>query len=65
MQNLPQLEPDDYYINNEGLMVFTEKYHIKRGFCCDNNCLHCPYKERESTGKEKTKDYGSNQSAER
>ena len=35
-------EGDDYYIEG-GLMVFTSAYHVKRGFCCQNNCLHCPY----------------------
>ncbi|MCU0324132.1 MAG: DUF5522 domain-containing protein [Spirosomaceae bacterium] len=24
-------------------MVFTEKYHKKRGYCCKNGCRHCPY----------------------
>lgn len=32
----------DYYLEN-GLMVFTETYHLKRGFCCKNRCRHCPY----------------------
>jgi len=41
--NLPALEPDDYYFNEEGLMVFTVKYHLKRGYCCQNGCKHCPY----------------------
>ena len=27
--------------------VFTEKYHLKRGYCCNNNCKHCPYKKEE------------------
>ena len=34
---------EDYYFNEEGLLVFTEAYHIKRGYCCGNNCRHCPY----------------------
>jgi hypothetical protein len=34
----------DYYFNEAGLMVFTEAYHLKRGFCCKNKCLHCPWK---------------------
>ncbi|HMT73086.1 MAG TPA: DUF5522 domain-containing protein [Chitinophagaceae bacterium] len=33
----------DYYINDKGLLVFTEKYHIERGNCCGKGCLHCPY----------------------
>ena len=38
------LEPDDYYFNDEGLLVFTASYHLKRGFCCKNSCKHCPWK---------------------
>lgn len=34
---------DDYYLNEQGLLVFTEAYHLKRGYCCGNKCLHCPY----------------------
>ncbi|NNC82754.1 MAG: hypothetical protein HKN79_04185 [Flavobacteriales bacterium] len=37
------LAEDDYYFNDEGLMVFTESYHLKRGYCCNNGCRHCPY----------------------
>lgn len=33
----------DYYFDNNGLMVLTEKYHLERGACCGNGCLHCPY----------------------
>ncbi|HWJ26752.1 MAG TPA: DUF5522 domain-containing protein [Flavisolibacter sp.] len=33
----------DYYINAEGLLVFTEKYLLDRGYCCGNGCMHCPY----------------------
>jgi len=34
-------EPDFYWEN--GLMVFTKTYHLKRGFCCQSGCRHCPY----------------------
>jgi len=34
---------EDYYYSEEGYKVFTEKYHLKRGYCCKNNCKHCPY----------------------
>jgi len=40
---LPAIEEGDYYLNEQGLMVFTEKYHLKRGYCCQNGCKHCPY----------------------
>ncbi|WP_238354461.1 DUF5522 domain-containing protein [Fulvivirga marina] len=31
-----------YYIEN-GLYVFTEACHLKRGYCCQSGCRHCPY----------------------
>jgi hypothetical protein len=37
------IENEDYYLDEEGLMVFTKEYLLKRGFCCDNRCRHCPY----------------------
>jgi len=33
----------DYYMSPEGYIIFTEKYHLKRGFCCKSGCKHCPY----------------------
>ena len=40
---LDQLDKDDYYYAKEGYIIFTEKYHLKRGYCCQNSCKHCPY----------------------
>ncbi len=37
------LATEDYYYTPEGFLVFTEKYHLKRGYCCQNGCRHCPY----------------------
>ncbi|WP_255696449.1 DUF5522 domain-containing protein [Solitalea lacus] len=34
---------EDYTINENGLMVFTRQYHLKRGYCCKNQCLNCPW----------------------
>lgn len=34
---------EDYYFNEEGFMVFTAAYHLKRGYCCESGCRHCPY----------------------
>lgn len=34
---------EDFYLNEQGFMVFTEVYHLKRGYCCKNGCKHCPY----------------------
>jgi len=38
----PKLQPKDFYWEG-GKMVMTEEYHKKRGYCCGNNCRHCPY----------------------
>jgi hypothetical protein len=37
------IEGVDFYYNEQGLMVLTEKYHLERGYCCGNGCRHCPY----------------------
>ena len=40
----------DFYLEGATL-VFTESYHLRRGYCCESGCRHCPYgfkkKERE------------------
>jgi hypothetical protein len=37
-------EKIDYYMDDQsGLMVLTEAYHLKRGYCCQSGCRHCPY----------------------
>lgn len=41
MQN--GLTSEDYYLTEKGLLVFTETYHRKRGYCCKSGCRHCPY----------------------
>jgi hypothetical protein len=33
----------DYYFDESGYMVLTEKYHLNRGHCCGNGCRHCPF----------------------
>ena len=37
------VEGEDFYYNEAGNMVLTEKFHLKKGFCCGNGCMHCPY----------------------
>jgi len=39
----PAQEGVDYYTNEEGFLVFTESFHLKRGTCCGNKCKHCPF----------------------
>lgn len=38
-----ELAPEDFYYEGP-YMVFTAAYHLKRGYCCNSNCRHCPYK---------------------
>lgn len=43
----PQLEEGiDYYLEG-GLMVFTAPFLLRRGYCCESGCRHCPYKQVE------------------
>lgn len=43
IKNTSKIQDTDYYINEKGLLVFTEEYHKNRGYCCGNNCRHCPF----------------------
>jgi hypothetical protein len=38
-----ELAPEDFYMDGPYL-VFTAAYHLKRGYCCNSDCRHCPYK---------------------
>ena len=49
MQQIKQLgspakpqEGIDYTMEN-GLLVMTRWYLLRRGHCCENGCRHCPY----------------------
>ena len=33
----------DFYINKDGNTVFTQEFHLRRGYCCESGCKHCPY----------------------
>lgn len=48
-----QKSQPDYYFEN-GLMVMTAAYHLKRGYCCGSGCRHCPYPKEESQEEEKS-----------
>ena len=37
------IEGEDFYYNEQGYIVLTAKYHMERGSCCGNGCMHCPY----------------------
>jgi len=36
---------EDYYLEN-GLLVMTRWFLLRRGYCCENGCRHCPYSEQ-------------------
>ncbi|MEO5570769.1 MAG: DUF5522 domain-containing protein [Bacteroidia bacterium] len=48
-----KFDKEDFYLTAEGYIVFTEKYHLKRGYCCESNCRHCPYKKKKEKKEEK------------
>lgn len=35
-------EGEDYYTEN-GKMILTHEFLLKRGKCCNNTCKNCPY----------------------
>jgi hypothetical protein len=37
------LEAGFHYYMEGQYFVFTENYHILRGYCCQSGCRHCPY----------------------
>jgi hypothetical protein len=41
-----ELQPGDFYMEGAA-MVFTEQYHLRRGYCCNSGCRHCPYSSSE------------------
>jgi len=36
------VEGVDYYLEGTRF-VFTAAYHLKRGYCCNSRCRHCPF----------------------
>ena len=60
MKDSTKAEPipgEAFYLENQ-FMVFTAKWHLKRGFCCGSGCRHCPYDQTDknsgSLAKEQT-----------
>ena len=45
--NSPQtlVEGEDYYCEGPAI-VFTTNYLLRRGYCCESGCRHCPYDRR-------------------
>lgn len=51
----PKLQQTDFYWEN-GKMVMTESYHMKRGSCCGSGCKHCPYEPLHQKGNKDLKE---------
>ena len=49
MTEEPQ-EGRDYYLDENGYVVFTEDFLLRRGYCCGNGCRHCPYGNAPQSG---------------
>jgi len=43
------VEGEDFYREGD-FLVFTRRYHLKRGHCCGSGCRHCPYDPRWTEG---------------
>jgi len=39
---MASLAPGDFYYEGKR-MVFTEQFHLRRGWCCRAGCRHCPW----------------------
>lgn len=40
----------DYELTKDGYRIMTEYFLIKRGYCCGNGCLNCPYFPKATKG---------------
>ena len=44
-----EVGPEDFYYEGP-YVVFTAAYHLKRGYCCNSGCRHCPYAAGDDVG---------------
>lgn len=38
------------YTLEDGYLVFTAHYLLKRGYCCGSGCRNCPYEKADKAG---------------
>lgn len=43
------MEDPDFYVE-DGRVVFTRSFHLRRGICCGSGCRHCPFTPRWTSG---------------
>jgi len=46
---MEEAKDKDFYWEGS-FMVFTAKFHLRRGSCCGSGCRHCPYEPRWTKG---------------
>lgn len=49
-ETLKKSPEPDFYKDENGKLVMTESFHIKRGNCCGSKCKHCPYEPKYQKG---------------
>ncbi|MBA4410353.1 MAG: hypothetical protein C0397_13120 [Odoribacter sp.] len=47
------VEGVDYTTSPQGYRIMTEFYLVRRGYCCSNGCLNCPYSPKAVKGNRK------------
>ncbi|MBL0097024.1 MAG: hypothetical protein IPP46_11480 [Bacteroidetes bacterium] len=48
-----KFDKEDYYLTPEGYIVLQKNIILKRGYCCQSGCRHCPYKVKPDRKKSK------------
>jgi len=43
-QSPPPLKEGEDFYREGAFVVFTARYHLRRGYCCESGCRHCPYR---------------------
>ena len=46
----------DYELTKDGYRIMTKYFLIKRGYCCGNGCLNCPYFPKATKGNTNLRD---------
>ena len=52
-QSGPRIEGIDYVIEG-GRWVFTAQFLRERGYCCENGCRNCPYRDSDAVDLKRT-----------
>ena len=42
------IEGEDFEVTDDGRVVMTKSYLLKRGHCCSSGCKNCPFGFRQS-----------------